>query len=174
MSIDKKYSLWFLIKSDIDYWGGISEVLFRLGFYATLSYRVAYFLSNHKLTIISKILQFLSQIVTGSEISHRAQIGPSFRLLHPSGVHIGPGVIIGEKGTLCECSSIVYTDQKIPPIVGDKLWLGPGARIMGNVELGDEVWVGPNSVVLKNIPSQHTAFGIPARPLPKEMSSRLK
>lgn len=173
-SSQNKFSLRYLIRSDIEYWGGASEAFLRLGFHAALSYRISYFFSQHKLAIFSKILQFVSQIVTGTEISHKAEIGPSLRIIHSIGVHIGPGIKIGAKATICECSSIVYMDQENPPVVGNNLWLGPGARIMGNVVLGDEVWVGPNSVVLKNIPSQHTAFGIPARPLPKEMSSRLK
>lgn len=167
MNSNKKNGLLYLIMSDIDYWGGIGEAVFRLGFHAALSYRIAFFLSRHRLTLFSKTLQLISQIITGSEISHKAQIGPSFRLLHPSGVHIGPGVVLGEKATLCECSSIVYMDQEKPPVVGNKLWLGPGARIMGNVVIGDEVRVGPNSVVLKDIESQKTALGIPARALPK-------
>ncbi len=170
----EKYSLWCLIKSDIDYWGGITEAFLRLGFHASISYRISFFLSQHKLGFFSKILQFLSQVVTGAEISHKAEIGPSLRIIHSVGVHIGPGIKIGEKATICEGSSIVYMDQENPPVVGNNLWLGPGARIMGNVVVGDEVWVGPNSVVLKNIPSQHTALGIPARPLPKAMSSHLK
>jgi serine O-acetyltransferase len=166
----KKMNLGQLIRSDVRRLGGLRSSIFRLGFYAAFYYRLSHFFSDHHMTFLAGFFQFFSQTVTGAEISHRAQIGPGLCFLHPVGVHIGPGIQIGSNATICECSSVVFLNPENPPVVGDFLWLGPGARIMGDVTLGDQVRVGPNSVVLKNIASQMTAFGIPARALPKDFS----
>lgn len=168
----KSYNLWQLIKSDCQRLGGIKSSLLRLGFYTAFLYRISHYFSQKKIYFFARFIQLFSQIVTGAEISHKALIGPDLCFLHPVGVHIGPGVVVGKNATICEGSSIVFTDGENPPVVGDFLWLGPGGRIMGNVIILDQVRVGPNSVVLKNIASQTTAFGIPARTIPKDFSPK--
>ena len=49
------------------------------------------------------------------------------------------------------------------PKIGNNVWIGPGARIYGNITLGDNVVVGVNSVVNKSFPSNITIAGVPAR-----------
>ena len=49
------------------------------------------------------------------------------------------------------------------PTVGDRVYIGAGAKVLGNITLGDDVRVGANAVVLENVPSNCTAVGNPAR-----------
>lgn len=159
-----------LMKSDLKIWGGFHIALFKLGFYASVFYRISRCLVKHRLSFVGKTFQFLSAMITGAEISNKAIIGPGLKIMHPTGVHFGPDVILGANSFICECSSIVTNREsggREKQVVGDWLWLSAGSRIMGNVVLGDRVWVGPNSVVLKDFDSNMTAFGIPARAFPE-------
>ena len=50
-----------------------------------------------------------------------------------------------------------------PPVLGDNVYLGAGAKVLGPITLGDDVMVGANAVVLEDVPSGCTVAGVPAR-----------
>ncbi len=52
------------------------------------------------------------------------------------------------------------------PSIGDEVYIGAGARVLGHIRVGDRVKIGANAVVLADVPDGHTAIGIPARALP--------
>jgi serine O-acetyltransferase len=57
-----------------------------------------------------------------------------------------------------------YLDRPFDaPKLGDRVNVGAGAKIFGNVTIGDDVNIGANAVVLSDIPSGKTAVGIPAK-----------
>jgi serine O-acetyltransferase len=49
------------------------------------------------------------------------------------------------------------------PTVGNRVVIGTGAAILGNIKLGDDVKVGAGSVVVHSVPDGRTVVGIPAR-----------
>jgi serine O-acetyltransferase len=49
------------------------------------------------------------------------------------------------------------------PTLGDKVVVGSGAKVLGNIKIGDNVRVGANSVVLHDVPHNSTVVGIPGR-----------
>lgn len=112
---------------------------------------------------------FLSQrwieMTTGISISPHAQIGKGFYIGHFGGVIIGP-VRIGDN---CNISHGVTLGQGVArgssdcPTLGNRVWIGPGAKITGPVALGDDCVVGANAVVLKSVPARALAVGIPAK-----------
>ena len=63
---------------------------------------------------------------------------------------IHQGVNIGEN-----------TDKKAPSI-GNDVWIGPGAKIFGGINIGNNVMIGANSVVTKSFPDNVIVMGIPA------------
>jgi serine O-acetyltransferase len=50
-----------------------------------------------------------------------------------------------------------------PPKLGSNVFLGAGAKILGNITLGNNVVVGANSVVVNDVPDNCTVIGVPAR-----------
>jgi len=56
-------------------------------------------------------------------------------------------------------NSQVLPGHKRHPTIGDRVVVGAGAKILGNIEIGDDVLVGANSVVTKPVPANHTAVG---------------
>jgi serine O-acetyltransferase len=51
------------------------------------------------------------------------------------------------------------------PKLGNRVNIGAGAKILGNVQLGDDVNIGANAVVLCDVEAGQTAVGIPAKVL---------
>lgn len=104
----------------------------------------------------------------GVYISRKCSIGIGLQLPHPVGIVIGEGVKIGR-------NSVIYQHATLGgarrgdwqagryPSLGDNVVLFAGVVIVGAVNVGDHCVVGANSVVIKNIPSNSTAVGVPAR-----------
>lgn len=148
----------------------LASCITRLGFHATWMYRVSRWLKGHHLTLLSGGVTMLNQVITGAELSHNADIGPGLRILHPVGVYVGPDVTIGFRSTFNQNAAVSknMTGHSAEPRCGNYLALGPGAKIMGRIEVGDRVFVGPNSVLMENVPDDTTVLGVPAKPIDEE------
>lgn len=48
------------------------------------------------------------------------------------------------------------------PVIGNDVYIGPGAKIFGSISIGDNVAIGANSVVFRDVPSGVSVAGIPA------------
>lgn len=76
-----------------------------------------------------------------------ARIGQNCRIL--------PNVVIGSKFA----SGIPDAE---PPVIGDNVFIGTGAVVIGNIHVGNNVIIGANSVITRDIPDNCVAVGIPA------------
>ena len=79
-------------------------------------------------------------------------------IIHPKAsigknLSIGTGVIIGEKG-------VGYGGF---PKIGNNVYIGVGAKVLGAIEIGNNVKIGANAVVIENIEDNATAVGVPAK-----------
>jgi serine O-acetyltransferase len=108
-------------------------------------------------------------MLTGADIAYQAEIGPGLVLYHPTGVVIGPQCRIGARATIMQgvtigSDAVVVGDERAgSPVIGDDVFIGPGAAVFGAVELGDRVRVGANSVVTSSFPADVVIAGAPAR-----------
>ncbi|MEW6757526.1 MAG: serine O-acetyltransferase EpsC [Acidobacteriota bacterium] len=112
--------------------------------------------------LISQIMRFL----TGLEIHPGAEIGPGFFCDHGSGVVIGETVKIGRDCVLFHGVTLGGTGKhrgKRHPTLGDGVFVGTHATILGPVTLGDGARVGAESVVInRDVPAGCTVVGAPA------------
>ena len=83
------------------------------------------------------------------------------------GVVIGATAVVGDDVMLYHGVTLggrsLARGTKRHPTVGDRVTIGAGARVLGNIEIGDDVQIGANSVVVKPVPAGAVATGIPAR-----------
>lgn len=63
-----------------------------------------------------------------------------------------PGVIIGQVDSECTV-----------PVIGDDVYIGTGAKVLGKITIGNNVTIGPNSVVLSDVPDDCVVLGVPAK-----------
>jgi serine O-acetyltransferase len=95
---------------------------------------------------------------TGVYIHPRAEIGPGFEVHSFYGVligitKIGKNFTVGS-GVLVNCGA---------GGIGDNVYMGPGAKIIGDAKVGNNVVIMPNSVVITDVPDNTTIAGVPAR-----------
>lgn len=57
-------------------------------------------------------------------------------------------------------------------VIGNNVYIGPGAKIVGEVNIGDNAVIAANAVVVKDVPSFCTVGGVPAKIISHNDSSR--
>jgi serine O-acetyltransferase len=104
------------------------------------------------------------------EINHGARIGPGFLLMHRHGVTIGPAIIGGN----CVIHQNVTIGQRVArgdrgvPTIGNNVWIGTGATLIGAIEVGDGVTISAGTVLSRDVPAGCLVGGNPGRVLAKD------
>lgn len=128
------------------------------------------------ISLLYKILFAFTIIVTGAEVPCEAELGRRVRIDHPQGLVISGDARLGSDVVLRNGVTIGlrHTGQRGSPVIGDRVDIGAGAKILGNITVGHDAAIGANAVVLRNVPAQSVAVGVPAvcRPRKQEDSWR--
>ena len=105
-----------------------------------------------------------------------ASIGPGLVVAHGYGAvltahRVGANCTLHQQVTigwrsLRRPSGRAFAEPLRPPILGDNVFLGTGAKVLGGISIGNNVLVGANAVVIQDVPDGFTAVGVPARLLP--------
>jgi serine O-acetyltransferase len=157
-------SLFSTIRSDYKrykpkgFFGFLKMLLFNYGFICTMIYRFNnYFYYKFSHFVLRKIVNFFgflglkfSQWLYGISIPHNTKIGEGLFLSHN-----GPIVINGsvELGANCNIGPMVVIGVGRHkgifgcPKLGDRVWIGPGAKIFGPITIGNDVAIGANAVI---------------------------
>jgi len=136
------------------------------GVHALLVHRLCHRLWLSNWRTVARILAFVCRTVSNVDIHPGATIGRRLFIDHGAGVVIGETTIIGDDVTLYHGVTLggtTWNKEKRHPTLGDKVLIGAGAKVLGNITLGDNVRVGANSVVVKDVPPCCTVVGIPGR-----------
>ena len=131
-------------------------------------HRVAHGLWRRRWRFLGRLISVISRFLTGIEIHPGAVIGSGFFIDHGFGVVIGETTKIGCNVTLYQGVTLGGTAQKPGkrhPTLGNDVIVGAGAKVLGPITLGDRVRVGSNAVVVKDVESNTTVVGIPAKPI---------
>lgn len=82
---------------------------------------------------------------------------------HLNGVFIHENASLGENCTILQQVTIGANehkhDYKKAPQLGNRVYIGAGAKIIGGIAIGDDVRIGANAVVTKNVPAGKTVVG---------------
>ena len=91
-------------------------------------------------------------------------IGGGLYLGHPYCITINPKVIIGKNCNIHKGVTIGQENRgkrKGAPIIGNEVWIGVNATIVGAVHIGNDVLIGPNTYINCDIPDHSIVFGNP-------------
>lgn len=102
--------------------------------------------------------------------------GPGLSIGHPGTLIVNYNARIGENCRIHNCVYIAtkagFSDQA--PKIGNNVYIGPGAKIFGPIEIADGVAIGANSVVNKSIKEPWiTVAGVPAKKISEKGSRGL-
>lgn len=134
------------------------------GTIATVLYRLQSQLAAWRLAPLAWLVHLGNKWINGCVIGVRARFGPGFVLIHPVGVVINSRVI-GGRNVWLESGVVIGDNRGASPRLGDDIFVGSGAKVIGGVRLGDGARVGANAVVLHDVPAGTTVVGIPAVPV---------
>ena len=84
-------------------------------------------------------------------------------LPHPNGVIVHARAVIGDDCLIMQQVTIGQLSDIDAPVIGSRVYIGAGAKILGKVVIGDGARIGANAVVLCDVRANWTAVGIPAR-----------
>jgi len=93
-------------------------------------------------------------------INISTQIGSGFFIGHFSGIFINKRCIIGKNCNISQGVTLGGTHKGFP-VLKDNIYIGPGAKLVGNILIGNNVTIGANCVVTKDIPDNSVVVGIP-------------
>ena len=104
--------------------------------------------------------------VTSTEIPAGADIGGGLHVGHIGGIVVSPDVHIGRDCNLSQGVTIGIGgrgDKRGVPHIGDRVYIGPGAKLFGPIRIGNDVAIGANAVVCDDVPDNAVVVGMPAR-----------
>lgn len=107
----------------------------------------------------------------GIEIHPSTRIGSGFALFHPYNITVNPEAIIGNNVNISKGATIGMECRGIrrgSPIIGNKVFIGINATIVGKISIGDDVLIAPNSYVNCDVPSHSIVIGNPCKIISKE------
>lgn len=131
-----------------------------------ITFRKAQFSTNK---IIKLFYEFkLRQIKhkTMIQIPASANIGKGFYMGHYGRIIINPKVVMGENINIATGVIIGLTnrgERQGTPTIGNKVWIGTNAVIVGKITIGDDVLIAPNAYVNFDVPSHSIVLGNPAK-----------
>lgn len=88
--------------------------------------------------------------------------GPGLVIVHWGSVVISSKARIGRNCRIHSCVN-VGEYRGVAPIIGDNVYIGPGAKLYGDITIGNNVTIGANAVVNKSFPDNVTIAGVPAK-----------
>lgn len=100
----------------------------------------------------------------GIEIDPSVSIGKGFCIGHAFCVTINPNARLGDNITVQKGVTIGQENRgsrKGAPVLGNNIWVGVNASVIGHIAIGDNVLIAPNAFVNRDIPNDSVVFGNP-------------
>ncbi|MDR3574303.1 MAG: hypothetical protein P4L50_10595 [Anaerolineaceae bacterium] len=148
-------------------------IFFTQGFWASTTFRINHFLRSINLPLLKQFVRIYIifsekwiEILTGICLPSTCEIGKGLFIGHFGHIilstearlgcncNISPGVTIGLKQR---------GDRKGVPQIGDRVYIGTNAVLIGNITIGDDVAVGAGAIVTRSAPAGAVVAGNPAR-----------
>lgn len=134
-------------------------------------HRISHFLYKKKIPWLPRLFRFFIFLLYNSDIPSSVTIGDNSLFGHSGiGVVIHQDAIIGDHCIIGQGVTIGGRSKSpIVPVIGDKVYIAAGARVLGPITIGNNVIIAPNAVVIDDVKDNCIVGGIPAKILKKEI-----
>lgn len=140
----------------------ITKAALTDGTAAMVLYRLMQWSRRRRLFPLEMLFNKLNAVCCNCVIGRGADFGPGFVLVHSTGVVVN-GRVRGGSGVHLEHQVTIGAERGLTPLLGDEVFIGAGAKVIGGVRVGSGTRVGANAVVVADVPDGCTAVGVPAR-----------
>jgi serine O-acetyltransferase len=113
------------------------------------------------------VFKILSEMTTGVRLQRETKIGQKFHIIHTGFVLIHPDVVIGDRVGIMHNVTLGTNMGPDVPTIGNDVFIGCGASILGKVTIGDGALIAANSLVIDDVPPGAVAIGVPAMVRPR-------
>ena len=143
-----------------------------VGVMCKVVYRFEYWINSHKqykvLVILKIFYWFLDllvvKIMANAEIPSNCVIDKSVTFVHSANGVILGGCKIGKNTEIYHQVTIgVINGCNKGPEIGNNVFIGAGAKVLGPIKIGNNVKIGAGAVVINDVPDNCTAVGVPAK-----------
>jgi serine O-acetyltransferase len=141
------------------------EVMVRHSTWPVVAYRFSRWARSVRIPGVKQLLQIFGllfrkwvEVFTSVHIDVRADIGPGFVIHSVYAINLG-ATKIGKNFTIATGCLISHACRGI----GDEVYFGPGAKLVGDAKIGSNVTIAANSLVLTDVRSNMMVMGVPAR-----------
>ena len=130
-------------------------------------HRISHALYKARIPILPRILRFIIFLLYNSDIPSSVSIGKGTLFGHSGiGVVIHQDAVIGEDCVIGQGITIGGRSKNpIVPVIGNKVYIAAGARVLGAIRIGSNVIIAPNAVVISDVADGTIVGGIPAKVL---------
>jgi len=118
------------------------------------------------LFFIVRVFLFHYTIKFGISIPDTTKIDSGFYIGHFGEIVVNSKSIIGKNCNISQGVTIGQLNRgkrEGCPVIGDSVFIGPGAKILGNIHVGDHAAVGANCVVVDDVPAHSVVVGVPGK-----------
>ncbi len=136
------------------------------GVHAIWAHRVSHTLWTHGAYFPARAISQASRFATNIEIHPGATIGSGVFIDHGAGVVIGETAVVGDDCTIYHGVTLGGTtlgSQKRHPTIGDRVTVGAGAKVLGNLTVGDDSRIGANAVLVRSVDHNSVVVGVPGQ-----------
>jgi serine O-acetyltransferase len=159
---------------ECDFINKIRIIIFTQGIWAISIYRFrrwATFECKNRILrriciLLGAIAHLFIEMTTGIHIRPEIDIGLGFYIGHFGNIFLGGETKIGKMCNISQECTVGWGgrgDRHGLPLIGDFVYIAPGAKIFGKIEIGNHVAVGANAVVTTSLPDNAVAGGVPAK-----------
>jgi serine O-acetyltransferase len=167
-----------LVEADLFRYGGkvdfktfLKRLLLQPGFQYTFWMRTAAYACSKAilwkpLSIIARMMLRHYRYKYDLLITYTSQVGGGLYISHIGTIIVNQRAAIGKDCTICSgvtIGSISRGKRTGVPVIGERVYISHGAKILGAVRVGDDAIIGANCVVIDDVPANGVVVGVPGR-----------
>jgi serine O-acetyltransferase len=152
----------------------LGVVLLMQGFWASAVYRIAHRAAQVRQPVLRRGLRLFflfiqkgCEIITGICLPDDCEVGAGLYIGHFGPIIVTTDAKIGDNCNLSQGVTIGRTQARGGfagyPVIGNRVYVGPNAVIVGDLTIGDDAAIGAGAVVTKSVPPRAVMAGNPAR-----------
>ncbi len=161
----------------------LEKFVFNPGMWAVLGYRFCRWVHTSRvpwlikkpLNLVARFVDLLVQLTTAITLPVSARIGPGLYIPHSGYIVVNSRNVNGSNCTLTQGVTIGHRSGGRgtlggSPVIGNRVYIEPGAAVVGPITLGNDALIGIGAVVTKSVPERGAVAGNPARLLSRHGS----
>lgn len=144
----------------------VEVALMYPGVHAVWAHRVSHAMWRRGAYLPARALSQVTRFWTNIEIHPGATLGPRLFIDHGAGVVIGETAEVGADVTIYHGVTLGGTSLdhgKRHPTVGDRVTVGAGAKVLGNLVVGADSRIGANAVLVRSVDDHSVVVGVPGQ-----------